>query len=89
MVDLSLTELALLRIIHEADRDRGGIFIDELSHEEADVCSQLVERGLVETMSEFGEAPDGEEDERDAGGRYLFRMTGRGVEALRDARERD
>jgi len=33
-------------------------------------------------LSEFGEAPDGEEDERDAGGSYALRITGRGVVAL-------
>jgi hypothetical protein len=31
-----------------------------------------------------GEAPDGEEDERDAGAGLVYRITGAGVEALAD-----
>jgi len=88
MPHLNHSELAVLRLIHEADRDRGGIALGDLSDDEADVCGQLVERGLAETLSEFGEAPDGEEDERDAGGHHVFRMTGRGVDALAEVRDR-
>jgi hypothetical protein len=82
---LDNAQLALLREIHEADLDHGGLSSDELSPEEAFVCGELADRGFAEAVSEFGEAPDGEEDERDAGGaRYCFRITGRGVLALRD-----
>ncbi len=43
-----------------------------------------MERGLVEAVGEYGEAPDGEEDEKDAGGAHTFRITGQGVARLRD-----
>ena len=82
---LTPAELPLLRAIHEADRDRGGLSRDELSEDEAATCDELVERGFAEVIAEFGEAPDGEEDERDAGGRGCYRITGRGVEVLADA----
>jgi len=79
---LTPTELTLLRAIRAADEDHGGLFRDELTDDEADVCGRLVERGCAEVLSEFGEAPDGEEDERDAGARCCFRITGLGVERL-------
>jgi hypothetical protein len=82
---VSPEQLSLLRAIHEADRDRGGLSRDELTDDEARVCDELVERGLAELMAEFGEAPDGEEDERDAGAAGVFRITGRGVDAIREA----
>jgi hypothetical protein len=82
---LTPVELALLREIHLADQDHGGLFSHEMSEDDAHTCGDLAERGYAEALSEFGEAPDGEEDERDAGGgRYYFRITGRGVEALND-----
>jgi hypothetical protein len=84
---LSPAEITLLRAIHEADRDHGGLFGEELMDDEAEICGDLVERGLAEVVSEFGQAPDGEEDELDAGARYCFRITGRGVETLAEARE--
>jgi hypothetical protein len=86
---LSPADLSLLRAIHEADRDHGGLFGEELTNEEADICGGLVDRGFAEVVSEFGQAPDGEEDELDAGARYCFRITGRGVERLTLAREAD
>ncbi len=84
---LSPVELSLLRVIHEADRDRGGLSVTELSDDEVDACAVLVDAGFVEVLSAYGEAPDGEEDERDAGGAYAYRVTGQGVEALREAAE--
>jgi hypothetical protein len=81
---LAPADLALLRVVHESDRDHGGLASDEMSDDEAETCGRLVERGLVEIVSEFGEAPDGEEDERDAGGHYCVRITGLGVERLRE-----
>jgi hypothetical protein len=84
---LSPADLSLLRAIHEADRDHGGLFGEELSEEEGDICGGLVDRGFAEVVSEFGQAPDGEEDELDAGARYCFRITGRGVERLAEARD--
>ena len=86
---LTPAELLLLRVIHEADRDRGGLSWRELDDDEAETCTTLLDRELVEALSEYGEAPDGEEDERDAGAAFVYRMTGRGVEALHDARGRD
>jgi hypothetical protein len=83
---LTPTELSLLRMIREADEDHGGLFRDEVTLDDLEVCDRLVERGLAEVLSEFGEAPDGEEDERDAGGRCFFRITGYGVERLAEAR---
>jgi hypothetical protein len=88
-VGLSRADLALLREIHEADRDRGGLLAEELTADEVEVCSRLVGRGLAEVLSEFGESPDGEEDERDAGASYCFRITGQGVAALRLWRDAD
>jgi hypothetical protein len=84
---LTPDELSLLRAVHEADLDHGGLFREELTADELDVCGRLVESGFAEVLSEFGEAPDGEEDEREAGGRYCFRITGRGVERLRDTED--
>jgi len=86
---LTRTDLTLLRAIREADHDHGGLFREELTDDEIELCGALVERGLAEVLSEFGQAPDGEEDERDAGGRYCFRITGAGVEALARAKEDD
>jgi hypothetical protein len=86
---LTPTEVLLLRVIRDADEDHGGLFREEIADDDVEVCDRLVERGLAEVLSEFGEAPDGEEDERDAGGRYFFRITGYGVERLALAREDD
>ena len=79
---LTASELSLLRLIRESDLDHGGLSSEELTEEELEVCSALAERGLAEVVAEFGEAPDGEEDEREAGVPSCFRVTGRGVEAI-------
>ena len=51
---------------------------------------RLCELGLVEAMGEYGEAPDGEEDEREAGAAaVVYRMTQAGVLALADDLPRD
>jgi hypothetical protein len=81
--NLSPSELALLREVRASDEDHGGLARHELTPEEADMCDALVASGHVEVVSEFGEAPDGEEDEREAGGTYAYRITGKGVAALR------
>jgi hypothetical protein len=81
---LTREELALLEMIREADVDRGGLLESEMSREESSCAWALVERGLVEAVGEYGEAPDGEEDEKDAGGAHTFRITGQGVARLRD-----
>ena len=47
---------------------------------------RLCELGLVEVIGEYGEAPDGEEDERDAGRSHVtYRITGAGVMVLRES----
>lgn len=84
MPPVTPTELSILRAIREADEDNGGLFGEELADDELEVCYGLVARGWAEVLSEFGQAPDGEEDERDAGARVCFRITGRGVERLAD-----
>jgi len=86
--ELTPTQLSLLQAIRDADEEHGGLFRNELTEDELEVCEGLVEHALAEVLSEFGEAPDGEEDERDAGGRYCFRITGRGVSKLAEARDR-
>lgn len=47
---------------------------------------RLCALNLVEARGEYGEAPDGEEDEREAGeSAVTYRITGAGVAALVDA----
>jgi hypothetical protein len=47
---------------------------------------KLCMHGLVEALGEYSEAPDGEEDEREAGARnVVYRITGAGVLALMEA----
>lgn len=82
---LSTTELALLREVRVADEDRGGLDGDELSSDELEAMDKLCRLGLVEAVGEYGEAPDGEEDERDAGSVLVYRVTGAGVLALANA----
>lgn len=87
MGELGAMEVGLLRAVRQADEESGGLARAECNEDERDVIDALVERGLVECRSEYGEAPDGEEDEADEGARYggMYRITGAGVEALRDA----
>jgi hypothetical protein len=82
MPKLSPAELEVLLAIREADEDHGGLFPHEMTDDEARIADDLVERGLAEVLAQYGEAPDGEEDEREAGGSLGYRITGRGVEAL-------
>ena len=86
-LSLALTpqERALLEEVRVSDEDHGGLDLDELADDEVETVTRLLDRGLVEATNEFGEAPDGEEDEREAGGGGgRVRMTARGVEALRN-----
>jgi hypothetical protein len=81
--DLSPAERALLRDVRTADEDHGGLAGDELAVEEVEAMEKLCALGLVETVGEYGEAPDGEEDERDAGEHAVaYRITGAGVGVL-------
>jgi hypothetical protein len=82
---LSAAELALLRVVRHSDEDHGGLAYHELVDDEHDAMARLCDLGLVEAVGEYGEAPDGEEDERDAGAAAIvYRVTARGVGVLRD-----
>ncbi len=82
---LTPTERALLREVRLADEDHGGLAGEELSIDEYEAMGHLCSLGLVEAMGEYGEAPDGEEDEREAGATALvYRITGAGVAMLAD-----
>lgn len=83
---LTAVELALLREVRVSDEDHGGLTGSELSTDELETIDALLQRGLVEAVGEYGEAPDGEEDEWQAGAAaVVYRITARGVLALRDA----
>jgi hypothetical protein len=82
---LTTAERTLLREVRLSDEDHGGLAGAELSVEEYDAMARLCALGLVEAVGEYGEAPDGEEDERDAGNAaVVYRVTAAGVEALAD-----
>lgn len=84
-ITLSAAQLVVLRLVRASDEDHGGLGSSELQegeHEELDV---LLRHGMIEAVGEYGEAPDGEEDEREAGASaVVYRVTARGVAALRD-----
>ncbi len=83
---LTAAELALLRVVRLSDEDHGGLDGDELTDEEYEPMKRLCDLGLVEAIGEYGEAPDGEEDERDMGApEIVYRITAKGVLALADA----
>lgn len=87
---LTPVETALLREVRLSDEDHGGLSGAELGTDETDAMRRLCELGLVEAMGEYGEAPDGEEDEREAGAAaVVYRMTQAGVLALADDLPRD
>jgi len=82
---LSPHELALLREVRLSDEDHGGLHGAELEADEYDAMKRLCELHLVEAMGEYGEAPDGEEDELEAGATaVVYRITHRGVLVLAD-----
>ena len=82
---LTPTEKALLREVRLSDEDHGGLTGSELAVDEYDAMARLCLLGLVEAVGEYGEAPDGEEDEREAGASaVVYRITAGGVEALAD-----
>ena len=83
-VDLTPAEHALLREVRLSDEDHGGLDGEELAGDEYEAMERLCTLGLVEGVGEYGEAPDGEEDERDAGAGLVYRITGVGVLALAD-----
>ena len=82
---LSPPEVSLLREVRASDEDHGGLNGEELDSDELETMGKLCELGLVEAQSEYGEAPDGEEDEAAMGATALiYRITGHGVTALRE-----
>ncbi|MBX3204488.1 MAG: hypothetical protein KF764_05435 [Labilithrix sp.] len=82
---LTPAERALLREVRLSDEDHGGLAGAELSVDEYETMDRLCTLGLVEALGEYGEAPDGEEDERAAGASALvYRITAAGVDALAD-----
>jgi hypothetical protein len=82
---LSPDEIALLREVRASDEDHGGLHGAELAADEYDAMKRLCALDLVEAMGEYGEAPDGEEDEREAGASdVVYRITQRGVLVLAD-----
>jgi hypothetical protein len=83
-VALTPAEQALLREVRVSDEDHGGLDGEELDAGEYEAMERLCALGLVEGVGEYGEAPDGEEDERDAGAGFVYRITGAGVLALAD-----
>jgi hypothetical protein len=82
---LTPAERQLLREVRLSDEDHGGLAGAELSADEYPTMDRLCSLGLVEAVGEYGEAPDGEEDEREAGAAALvYRITAAGVEVLAD-----
>ena len=85
MVTLSPAEVALLREVRASDEDHGGLHGSELMADDFEPMTRLCDLGLVEPMGEYGEAPDGEEDEQAMGATALvYRVTEKGVLALAD-----
>jgi hypothetical protein len=85
MIVLTNAERALLREVRLSDEDHGGLAGHELVAEEWPTMERLCELQLVEAVGEYGEAPDGEEDEREAGGAgWVYRITEAGVRVLQD-----
>jgi len=86
MIALTAAELALLKVVRLSDEDHGGLDGEELTDEEYEPMKRLCDLGLVEAIGEYGEAPDGEEDERDMGAReVVYRITAKGVLALAES----
>jgi hypothetical protein len=80
---LTTVEIALLRDVRQSDEDHGGLHANELSADEWDAMKRLCALDLVEAVGEYGEAPDGEEDEREAGAAsVVYRITQAGVLVL-------
>jgi hypothetical protein len=80
---LTPAEHSLLREVRVSDEDHGGLDGAELVTDEYEAMERLCALGLVEAVGEYGEAPDGEEDEREMGeSAVVYRITGAGVLAL-------
>lgn len=80
---LSPAEISLLREVRLSDEDHGGLSGQELTADDFEPMTRLCDLGLVEALGEYGEAPDGEEDEQAMGATALvYRITAAGVSAL-------
>lgn len=85
LIFLTPIEIALLRVVRLSDEDHGGLRGGELNADEHEPMVRLCALGLVEAVGEYGEAPDGEEDEREAGAtNVVYLITAKGVLVLRD-----
>ena len=85
LISLTPAELGLLQVVRLSDEDHGGLRGGELTADEHEPMERLCSLGLVEAIGEYGEAPDGEEDEREAGAsNVVYRVTARGVSVLAD-----
>ncbi len=83
VVLLTAMERTLLREVRLSDEDHGGLAGEELDADEYETMRRLCQLGLVEAQGEYGEAPDGEEDERAMGAvDIVYRVTAKGVEIL-------
>lgn len=82
---LSPVEISLLREVRASDEDHGGLSGTELTSDDFEPMTRLCDLGLVEALGEYGEAPDGEEDEHAMGATSLvYRVTAAGVAVLAD-----
>ena len=80
---LTLADLRLLRVVRDSDEDHGGLASNEVEPSEIEPLRRMCDGGFVEAVGEYGEAPDGEEDEREAGDSAIaYRITELGVAAL-------
>jgi hypothetical protein len=85
IITLTSSERALLREVRLSDEDHGGLAGEELSVDEYEAMERLCTLGLVEAIGEYGEAPDGEKHELQAGAAVpVYRITAAGVAVLRD-----
>ena len=85
MIVLAPGEVALLWEVRRSDEDHGGLQDAEVHPDEYEAMQRLCDLGLVEALGAYGEAPDGEEDEREMGNAAIaYRITAAGVNVLRD-----
>ena len=84
---LTPAEHALLREVRISDEDHGGLDGEELATDEYEAMERLsVPARAGRGPRSSGEAPDGEEDEREIGESVVvYRITGLGVAALSEA----
>ncbi len=81
MPNLSSDEIALLQWVRDADEDAGGLWEEEVDDGQRAALLTLVEGGFVERVGSAGGFEEHGDEDVDDGG--VYRMTARGVEALR------